>query len=299
MSSSSYITIATYGRHETLQVPLPKSGKLKELLQTLGKQLGLKPTSIQCFALYRGSIDAPEYKIVPSDDILKYNHLCLLRHGLDLRKEHKLLSTDDVAVNLLFSEALANYKRNDKLTLKPTEEQKYQLEEYLDPHFISERQFLETVHQVQGYTSMRFEGVVGGKSNIENNACVIPVGTAVGCICTEEQLQLSGSNGVEINWDWKTIRRWRLSAENTATFEVTNTKGNAGIMEYIYITSNQAPLLLQTARFFCTELVYKANPSKRPIELPDGPIVGKAVDPLYEFMNQALFGSGPKFTTIK
>ena len=89
--SSSHIEVTTYGQYGSIQVPVPRSGKVEEFMQSLGKQIGLKPSSISCFALCKGNIEEPEYRIEPCDNI---SDVCLRRHGLDLKKEHRLLTNN-------------------------------------------------------------------------------------------------------------------------------------------------------------------------------------------------------------
>ena len=294
--TQSMLAVATFGRYGTQKVSMPKSGKVGDVLQLLSKQLSLKPFSLRCFSLYVGELGSPSLILEPSDNVMGYKQLCLQRHGLDYTKERKLLMTDDVAVHLLYSEALAKYKKIPS-AFEPTTDQEEQLEEYLDPNFLSERQFLETALKVNGYSTVMFEGIVV-QTAIETHSCTIPIDGKVTCFCTEDSFKITSSNNNNIEWKWQMIRKWKLDHPNTAIFEVTNIKGNAHMLENIHITSKGAAYMLQIAKSFCTELVYRCNPSKRPPQSPDGFIVGRPVDKLYDFVNTTLFGSGPNFTTV-
>ena len=294
--TDSLLAVATFGQYGIQKVPIPRSSKAGEVLQLLFKQLSLKSSSLRCFSLYAGELGSPSLKLESSDSVLEYEQLCLQRYGIDCTKEHKLLTTDDVAVHLLYSEALANYKKSVS-TFEPTPDQKELLEEYLDPNFLSERQFLDTALNVKGYTAVMFEGTIV-QTVIQNHSCSIPINSKVICFCTEDRFRITSSNELCVEWKWQMIRKWKLDYPDTAIFEVTNIKGNAHMLENIHINSKGAAYMLQIARSFCTELVYKSVPSKRPIEGPTTALVGRPVNELYDFVNTALFGSGPNFTTV-
>lgn len=295
----AYIDVATYGRYGVQRIHIPKSGRSKDLLVSLAKELSMKPSSLHCFSLFVGHLGAPIACLDPADSVKGVKPLCLQRHSLDRSKELKLLATDDVAVHLLFSEALASYRSTSSSRLEPTEEQKELLEEYLDPNFLSERQFLETIINVKGYTAAQISDAKVVRTVIENNSVTLPIDCHVICTCSENYMELKSSSGLCIRWKWKIIKRWRLEeAGKLACFEVTNIKENAHILEKIYIETQQATYLLQMAKYICTNLVYLEDPSKRPIEGPPGILVGRPTDPLYDFVNTALYGSGPKFTEL-
>ena len=295
--AAASVEVATFGRHGVVTVPMPKTGRVDDVLQLVFKQLSLKPSSYECFSLYAGELGKPTFQLEPSDKVsVDTKNLCLQRCGFDCSKERKVVKTDDVAVHLLFSEALTEYKKVVS-SLHPTPEQRDQLEDYLDPDFLSERQFLETIQNVEGYNSVQFNGYVA-KAPIEHNTMIFQVNCEVTCICTEECLEIKSQGGIETKWKWQAIRRWRLEAPDTAMFEVTNIKGNARILENIHINTPGAAYMLQTARSICKELVYRNDPSQRPLQGPTTPIVGKPTDNLYTFVNSLLFGGGPNFTSV-
>ena len=291
------LEVATFGRHGVVKVQMPKTGRVDDVLQLVFKQLSLKPSSYECFSLYAGQLGRPTFQFEPTEKFsVGIKLLCLQRYGFDCSKERKVVKSDDVAVHLLFSEALVEYRKVVS-SLHPTPEQRDQLEDYLDPDFLSERQFLETIQNVEGYNSVQFNGRVAHVP-IENNMIIFQVNCEVICICTEEFLEIKSQGGIETKWKWQDVRRWRLEAPDTAMVEVTNIKGNARVLENIHINTPGAAYMLQTARSICQELVYRKDPSQRPLQGPTTPIVGKPVDNLYTYVNSLLFGGGPNFTSV-
>ena len=112
--------------------------------------------------------------------------LCLQRWSLALDKEAKLCRQDDVANHLLFAEARFEVERGK---IEPSPEQLEMLEGLSDPSFPAERQYLELVRTLPGYTSQVARGVVV-KGDISSNDIQIPDGTTVSCRVERERLAL-------------------------------------------------------------------------------------------------------------
>ena len=292
MTNRPTIDIATFGRYGIQTVPLPRSETAADTLKILGNQLSLKPSSLQHFALYSGQLGSPRLRILPHNSIKGHDLICLQRYGFDCNKELKLLATDEVAVHILFSEALYHFN-SDHSKLKPTPDQIEKLEEFLDPNFPTERQFLETIINVKGYSSIQVTAVL--RSALKSNTSDLPANSQVIITCSEDHLEIKAAETLTAQWNWKLVRRWKLELPDTARFEVTNVQENAHILEWFSVETKQAALLLQSASDVCTHILYIHQPDKKPVQLVNH---GRHIDPLSEFVNTALFGTGPKFTTI-
>lgn len=112
--------------------------------------------------------------------------LCFQRWSLALDKEARLCRQDDVANHLLYAEARFDVER-EKIAASP--EQLEMLQGLSDPSFPAERQYLELVRTLPGYTSQVARGVVV-KGDITSNDTKIPDGTTVTCQLEREKLLL-------------------------------------------------------------------------------------------------------------
>lgn len=290
------VDIATFGDDGNVTVPIKSGQTAARTLQLIGNKLGLKESSIQHFSLYKGPLATPNRQL-QEDSVIGGATLSLqkrLAHG----KDFKLLRTDDRAVHLLFEEALFHYKQiPSKLT--PTPEQKEKLEEYLDPSFPTERQFLETAMQVQGYDTVQSHQCTL-KSKVIHDGSRIELNERVSCVCSLEQLEIKTAN-MALQWPWQQVRQWSLDSPALARFNVSCKQGNTGILEWVCIETPHAPILVQAALALCELILHTTRPeraAKMLTPMSTSGSAGKVVDPLHEQLNNLLFGSGPRFTSL-
>ena len=280
------------GRY-TVELPLVASTETEDVLKALGEALKLKESSLKIFALYIGELGQPIRKLEKGEKVPLQEPICLQRTGLDTNKELKIIRSDEEAAHLLYSEIIQNPQ-----LLHPTDEEKQLLDEYSDPSFPTERQYLETAIKIRGYTSTRLQNCTI-KSNLEHRGKHIPSGTTVTCTCYEETLEIQSEDSGTLAWEWKLVKRWKLDQEDEASFELCNeVAANASILQWVTIKTNQAQLLLQVAFQNCTSLLYKLKPSLKPIEPCPGH-QGQQEKGFGEYMNIILFGAGRNFTSIE
>lgn len=291
------VLVETFGRHGTVQLNVSSSANVKEIFSTLCKQLKLKNTSEQHFSLYCGPLGQPKVRLTDGED-QQYSNLCLQRCGVEpFPKELKAIKTDDVALHLLYSEA--SFYFNQPITkLKPTQEQRELLEEYSDPQFPTERQFLETALNVKGYVAIQATSCTL-KVHLQHRNVSLPADATVICTCYEDVLEILDEASENVmQWDWKAVKKWKLSDENEACFEVLNEMGNASILEWLIIQTEQAPLLLQSAHQICTHILHTLCPELKPDNQVRPHLPGRFYDPLHEYLNTSLFGPEIEFSSI-
>ena len=287
--------ISTFGRHGSVTVSLQSpSPNAKELKSALWKELLLKPATLQCFSLFIGPLGAPVRRLEDAAVVQASNTLCLQRWGADLDKEEKVVRGDEVAIHLLYSEALYYM---DTGRIEPTVSEREELDDYQDPNFPTERQFLECVRRVSGY------GVFQAKecrllSRVEHGGILIPAGTEATCICTTTHIVVRTSDCGVVEWEWHHVKRWSALEPHpmsSARFEVCMSKPNIGILEWLHVESAQACLLLQAAMEVCLHL---RNTIMPPAMDKYNQVEGRIVDPLHEMLENVLFGAGPRFTSL-
>ena len=293
--TNSNMEIATFGDDGSVTVPVKPNQTAAHTLQVIGKALGLKESSMQHFSLYRGPLGTPhcqlqDESLVPSGATLSFQKR--LAHG----KEIKLLKTDDKAVHLLFKEALFHYKQTPS-KLVPTPEQREKMEEFLDPSFPTERQFLEIAMEVEGYDTVQSNHCIL-KSTVVHDGKIIEPNKTISCTFSLKHLEIKTAE-ITAQWPWQHVKRWSLESPTLAKFNVSCRQGNTGILEWIHIETIQAPLLVQAALALCELILKTIHPERVKTHQATGGIpAGKVVDPLYEHLNNLLFGSGPKFTSL-
>ena len=290
------LSIATFGQYGTVKISISTSAVTKDVLVAIGKHLKIKENSLPQFALFTGPLGRPITKLQDGDQVTTDKNLCLQRWGINTIDELRVLRTDDIALHLLYSEAMYYYTHPIPKIL-PTPEERQLLEEYSDPQFPTERQFLETIMNAKGYSVIQATNCIL-QTQIATNACTIPINSLVVCTCYKDGLEIKAPNGLAIKWEWRSVKRWKIKDENKACFEVCSEIGNTGILEWMIVETYQAPLLLQSAMAICSYLLYQLYPERKPVEAVKPGLPGRHIDPLYEFVNTALFGSGPKFSAI-
>ena len=290
------VSVDTFGRYGrcTVQVPSAAPVDTEDVLKAVQKEMKLKDLSMKVFALYIGELGKPKKMLEKGNKVPLQEPLCLQRTGLDTSKDLKIARTDDIATHLLYSEII-----NDPELLHPTDEQKLILEDYLDPDFPTERQYVEAATKVHGYTSTRIKNCTL-KSDIRHRGQYIAPGSNITCTCFEETFEIKCEGVSEsLCWEWRLIKRWKLKQENEACFELCNeVSPNASILQWINVKTDQAPFLLQAALEMCTNLLYKVKPSLKPVE-PCVGSQGQAGRGFGEYMNVVLFGAGRNFTSLE
>jgi hypothetical protein len=293
------VSVETFGRFGSIPIDIIGSVSNNDVFIALCKRLKLKDQSQHCFALYAGRLGQPTRKLKGKDKFsTDSSGLCLQRSGLDLKKELKTIKLDDIAIHLLYSEA-SYYLSHPISKLVPTADQRQSLDEFSDPQFPTERQFLETAMSVEGYTAMQALDCIL-KIELTHKDTTIPANTAVTCTCYEKTFQIMDQkNNNTAKWDWKSVRRWKLTSINSACFETCNEMGTATILQWFEIETQQAPLLTTSALEVCTHKFYTMHPDKKPVDAPDKPtsLTERLFDPLQEYLNSA-FESEPSFSKI-
>lgn len=289
------ISINTFGRYGTCKVQFPSSSSVEaeDVLKALQKEMKLKDLSMKVFALYTGELGRPKKRLEKGDKVPLQEPLCLQRTGLDISKDLKIARTDDTATHLLYSEILNNPEK-----LHPTDEEKLQLEEFLDPSFPTERQYLEVAAKVYGYTSTRITNCIL-KTEIRHGGQYIEAGSNVTCTCYEDSFEIQ-SKEKSLKWEWRLIKRWKIRVEkDQACFEICNeVSPNASILQWVFIDTDNAVLLLQAAMEMCNKILYKIKPALKPVETSVGS-QGQAGKGFGEYMNLVLFGAGRNFTSLE
>jgi hypothetical protein len=294
MSGFQTAEVKVYSSESKLGVRLPHPSTCKQAKAAISKYLGLKPRSLSLFGLTLGPLDRPSKKLKDTDVVPLGGDFSFHRWSFDPIKEVKLCREDDVALHLIFCEAKFNYEQRSKM--KPTPEQEVELEEFLDPAFTVERQFVELIQKVPGYaTYIVHEMVV--KEDIMGNACNIPRGTRVQCFLNTDTFSLWSGNGKEklVEWDWKVVRRWKTEAADTIKFDVCLESGNAPLMKWIAFETRQSGYLFNLASDIC-DVVTHTDMDQRPAINPAQ--AGKVQDPLKEFVNGIFHGFTPNFSSI-
>ena len=260
---SEISVVETYGKYGSTSVRIvhPCDGKtLKEHLQ---KHLSLKEESLKLFAVFLGGLDCQVQVIDDSMQVPIGKKMSFARFNGDKVLEAKLIQRDDVALHLLFSEAKHAI---DTGVVQPTDEQSAQLEDYLDPMFPVERQYLELAHKCQGYGTLVFPNcsVNNSTSNV-----VIKV-TPVSLIICNEIREIS----------YHHIKSWNFEMkQHSITFDI-NPSGNTSAM--LMVESKQAALMSQAVSMYCHSLAVELNII--PPNIPKKQI-GKLFDPLRSFVN--------------
>lgn len=290
------LAVSTFGRYGIFNVKVPTSSSVvaKNVLTAMGDQIKLKESSYRHFALYAGSLGQPKFKLDENCPISTIDGpLCLQRTGQDTSKEMKVLKTDDVAVHLLYSEALHFYQQ-DSSKFQPTPEQKQLLDEYSDPSFPTERQFLEVAQKVKGYTSLHITDCTLNTS-VKHGESYLDAPSHVTCTCYIDGFQIQDTvNQIIMNWDWKVIKKWVQVSENKVEFELCMEQGNAGILRKLSLETHQAVLLMQGALETCTFLLHKLRPELKPSDTYSR----ERPDLKKEFIN-SIFGNSPRFSSLE
>lgn len=294
MSGFQTAEVKVYSSEHRLGVKLPHPSTGKQAKAAIARKLGLKPQSIALFGLSIGPLDCPSKILKDTDAVPVGGDFSFHRWCFHTTKETKLCRQDEVAMHLIFCEAKFNYDQMTKL--RPSSEQLEELESFLDPAFTVERQFVELMRTVPGYFTYVVHECTA-KEDIVGNACNIPKGTRVQCYLDIEKFSIRNSHGeLEVEWNWKIVRRWKVDSVNTIKFDVCLEDRNAPIMKWISLESRQCSYLFHLASDIC-DLIIELDADQRPAINPA--LAGKVQDPLKEFVNGIFHGFTPKFSSIQ
>lgn len=135
---------------------LVEEGKIKadNLIRIAAKTLGIFESNLQFFGLFKG-IERPlrkygnnEMIYLPCKDIIS-----IQKWSFDVAREKKLIKTDAGANRLFALQCKADLKAG---WIKPKPEDIPVLQEYLNPEFLCEKQFVEKCQTLYGYASVNF-----------------------------------------------------------------------------------------------------------------------------------------------
>ncbi|CAH1787605.1 unnamed protein product [Owenia fusiformis] len=216
-----------------------KDGKCsaEEVFKKACKALGLKEKSTKYFTLLQGSA-YPIKKFNHTDEIdCKIKDLTIQKWCFDQAAEKSLLTKDEIALHLVFIQAQNAIKKG---FLKCTSEQTHKLEEFLDPSFHLENQYVALCQNLSLY----------------NHAVISPCS-----LCVTLQTQnikidkdikftlLVGLKGLELCTDtqrywvaWPNIKSWfREKKQESIGYQM---QSNDGVVHLLHFATNQAPYLL-------------------------------------------------------
>ena len=292
MSGSHTVEVDSFSPDGKLALVLAHPCSAKQAVDAIGRRLELKPASLQVFGIFLGPLGSPRRALEDSETIPLGASLSFQRWSFDMEKESGLVRHDDVAISLLYSEARFYL---DQGKIEPNEAQRQELESLSDPTFPTERQFLEVVRTIPGYSSYCAAGCALQRDVVSNDVQV-PSGTVVSCITDFHGLCLQAGK-TKADWQWELVRRWKAPTSTTVKFEVCNQKGTASVMEWVILETPQAYFLLSTASSICDTLKQKHNAKSQPLAPSNPKLAGRPYDPLYEFVNTELFGV-TQFSTL-
>ena len=257
--------IETYGRYGTTSVKIVHPCDGKTLKSHMQKHLSLKEESLQLFGVFLGGLD---HRIQVIDDNMQVpigKTMSFARFNGDKKLEAKLIQRDDVALHLLFSEA----KHAVEIGLtEPTDEQSARLEDYLDPMFPVERQYLELIQDCSGYGTFVFHN------------CLINNATTKVVVKVTSRSLIVGNEIGEISYHH--IKSWRLEGklQHTIMFDISPIPPCSTMLS---VESHQAFLISQAVTMYCHNLAIQLD-----IIAPNMPqkTIGRHVDPLVSFVNR-------------
>lgn len=296
MAGRHTVEVATFGRFGAFALTLCYPTRARALKEAVADKLGLQPSSLPVFSLFEGTLARPA-KVLQDDDPVPQGaqNLSLRRWCFDLHQETKHVRHDDVAIHLLYSEAVF---LKDEGLLHPSEAEQEQLESLLDPSFPTERQFLELARTVEGYNAFTVTGckLMG---ELASNDVTIPDGSVVTCTANLDKLSVRMEEGEhrQLEWPWPRVKRWKCPTSRLVKFEVCTMHGNAPILKWMSLEMVQAYAFLSASSKICYFLKDKEDSARRPIAAKPARLAGRPIDPLVEFVNSELFGE-LKFSAI-
>ena len=290
------IELRTFSSRDPVAIRLPEGCTVEKVRGEICKRLGLQSNSMNLFGLFLGPIEHPTRLLIDTDVIPIGAEISLQRWNFDVEREIKMVRKDDIAINLLYNEATYHL---DKGKIHPTDVQYQELESFSDPTFPTERQYLELVSTIPGYSSYVAEGCTV-LEDIATNDAKVPSGTKVHCVLDMHSLAFKGDISKSeslIEWPWTSVRRWKIPSSDEIRFEVCLQKGNAPVMCWVSLSTPMAQVLFHTAGGICGEVKRLQDKVERPHPPANPRLAGKHYDPLMELVDNLLF-KGPKFNSI-
>ncbi len=295
MAARHTVEVTAFGRFGSFALTVPFPGHARALKDAIATRLGLKSSSLVVFSLFEGPPGYPT-RVLQDDDPVPQGaqNLSLQRWCFDVQQEAKVVRYDDIAIHLLFSEAVF---RLDQGTLHPSESEREELVSLSDPHFPTERQFLELARTVNKYSALTVPGckLVG---ELVTNDVTIASGSTLTCVTDLHGLLLQEEGGdVQLEWPWEQIKRWRSPTHQMIKFDVCLKQKNAPIMQWMTLETVQSYTLLCAASKICDFLERKGTAACALNPLPNPRLAGRPINPLAEFVNSELF-SEVKFSSL-
>jgi len=294
---SQTIEVKTYQDSEKLGVIIQHPSTCKQAKAAIAEKLQLKPQSLPLFGLFVGPLGSPSKVLRNSDHVPLGADFSFHRWSFDLKLEAKLCRQDDVATHLLYCEATHVFLHTTRL--KPSQEEREELESYMDPDFPVERQFMELVRTVPGY-DMYVVDECTVKEDILSNRGTIQKGTQILCHLDMEMLSfVSADRQTLLEWNWKTVRRWKMDKVNTIMFEVCIEELNAPMVRWVTLESRQINYLFHLASDICDQIKIIQDKLDNPVPPVNPALAGKVQNPLAEFVNGIFYGfPQKKFSSI-
>ena len=187
-------------------------GNPESLMERVAKALGLKDSSRKYFTLVRGKSPEKPLSVITGHDeqpVGKSEIICVRKWCFDVSAETKLISTDDVAMNLVFQEAVHAVETG---LLRPNDEQQAELDSFCNPSFPVEKQYIQLCQKLPEYNRVD----INDCEIIERTKCSnqeIERGTRVSMHMTMRGIRLVDSrDGKCIDFtSWQYIRGWQFS----------------------------------------------------------------------------------------
>ena len=292
--------VSTFGQHGTVTASLPTSTPTAlELKKEVCKKLTIRPPALPHFSIFLGPLGAPIKRFEDTETVSQRDTLCMQKWGADIIKEDKARREhfiDMDAIHLQYSEALHYLKTGQ---LKPTESEREELAEFMDPMFPTETQFLLVARKIEGYVGVTVKDCLL-KSPAEHQDVSIPAGTVVECSLTSTHFVIRTADNTTCRWEWSRVKRWsnlQPQPMDSARFEFIMQKQNVGILQWLELATPRAAILLQTAINICAYMHESTMPHEVIAEKLKNTVEGRVVDPLNEYVHNLLFGAGPKFSS--
>lgn len=186
------------------------------LMEPVAKALGLKDSSRKYFTLVREKTPGKPLAVLTDHEeqpIGKSELICVRKWCFDVSAETKLISTDDVALNLIFQEA---FHAVESGLLMPNEEQQAELDSFCNPSFPVEKQYIQLCQKLPDYNRIDINDCeITERTKCSNQD--IELGTPVSMSITMRGIRLANSrDGKSIGFTaWQHIRGWRYSVSRS------------------------------------------------------------------------------------
>ena len=262
---SELSVVETYGKYGTTSCKIIHPCNGKQLKEALQKRLSLKDDSLQLFGVFLGGLDHQVSLFDDDAQIPVGQKLSFTRVPNNTKLETKLIANDEVALHLLFAEAKHAV---DTGIIQPSDEQLMQLEDYLDPMFTVERQYLELAQQCEGYGTYIFHNC-----SINNSTSKVTFKVMPSCLTVDNEIG---------KISYHSIKSWVLDERSTAHSVSFDVIPPGGTPYSLLVQSSQVSLINKLVGMYCHCLAIELNiiPPKMPERK-----MGRYIDPLVSFVN--------------